>query len=123
MVYSDYAVFYRINAQSRVLEDALRRHEIPYKIIGSMRFYERAEIKDVLAYLRLIVNPKDTLALRRIINVPTRGLGKTSLELVQRFADEKHLPLFDALARAKEIKELKGRASAAMVEFHTLILT
>src|SRR5207245_103518 len=84
MRYSDYAVFYRINAQSRVLEDALRRMEVPYKIIGTVRFYERAEVKDVLAYLRLVVNPVDTLALRRIVNVPARGLGKTSLEQIER---------------------------------------
>src|SRR5258708_4269385 len=123
MRYSDYAVFYRINAQSRVLEDALRRMEIPYKIIGSVRFYDRAEVKDVLAYLRLVINPVDTLALRRIVNVPVRGLGKTSLEHIERFAGDKHLSLFDAMARAREISALKGRAANAAVEFHTLIAT
>jgi DNA helicase-2/ATP-dependent DNA helicase PcrA len=123
MRYGDYAVFYRINAQSRVLEDALRRMEIPYKIIGTVRFYDRAEVKDVLAYLRLVVNPVDALALKRIINVPTRGLGKTSLEQIQHFADEKGLPLFEALGRAREIPTLTGRAQNAAVEFHTLMST
>jgi DNA helicase-2/ATP-dependent DNA helicase PcrA len=123
MNYKDYAVFYRINAQSRVLEDALRRMEVPYKIVGSVRFYDRAEVKDVLAYLRLIVNPKDTLALRRIVNVPTRGLGKTSLEQIERFAGERLITLFEALGLAREIPTLTGRAQNAAVEFHTLIST
>src|SRR5262249_30083598 len=70
----DMAVFYRTNAQSRVFEDALRRDAIPYTIIGALRFYERAEIKDALAYLRVIVNPKDSLSAKRIVNLPTRGL-------------------------------------------------
>jgi DNA helicase II / ATP-dependent DNA helicase PcrA len=123
MRYGDYAVFYRINAQSRVLEDALRRLEIPYKIVGSVRFYDRAEVKDILAYLRLVINPVDTLALRRIINSPSRGLGKTSLEQIEHFAGQQQISLFDALARAQEITTLKGRAANAAIEFHTLIST
>jgi DNA helicase-2/ATP-dependent DNA helicase PcrA len=123
MRYSDYAVFYRINAQSRVLEDALRRMEIPYKIIGTVRFYERAEIKDILCYLRLIINPVDTLALRRVINSPPRGLGKTSLEQIERFAGEQNVSLFQILGRARELKSITGRAQNAAVEFHTLIST
>ena len=121
--YGDHAVFYRINAQSRVLEDALRRMEIPYKIIGTLRFYERAEVKDVLAYLRLVINPVDLLALRRVVNVPARGLGKTSLEQIERFAGEKHLSLFEALGRAHDMHALTGRARNAAVEFHTLVST
>src|SRR6185437_16669680 len=81
--FADFAAFYRINAQSRVLEDALRRLEIPYKIIGAVRFYDRAEVKNVIAYLRVIVNPADTLSLKRILNIPARGLGKTSLESLE----------------------------------------
>jgi DNA helicase II / ATP-dependent DNA helicase PcrA len=123
MRYGDYAAFYRINAQSRVLEDALRRLEIPYKIVGSVRFYDRAEVKDVLAYLRLVINPVDTLALRRIVNSPARGLGKTSLEQIEHFAGQNQISLFDALARASEITTLKGRAANAALEFHTLIST
>ncbi len=77
---SDVAVFYRIHAQSRVLEEALRADNIPYRVVGGMRFYERAEIKDLLAYLRVIANPEDDVSLLRIINVPARGIGKTSIE-------------------------------------------
>jgi DNA helicase-2/ATP-dependent DNA helicase PcrA len=123
MRFADFAVFYRINAQSRVLEDALRRLEIPYKIIGTVRFYERAEVKNVLAYLRVVVNPADALGLQRILNVPARGLGKTSLVHLERFADEKHLPLFEALSRAGEVPALTGRAQRAAGELHTLFST
>lgn len=116
--FADFAVFYRINAQSRVLEDALRRMEIPYKIIGSVRFYERAEVKNVLAYLRLVVNPADALALKRIINIPARNLGKTSLEAIEKFAVETNLTLFNALERAQDIASLTPRAKAAAKNFH-----
>lgn len=121
--FADFAVFYRINAQSRVLEDALRRLEIPYKIIGSVRFYERAEIKNVIAYLRVIMNPMDTLSLKRIVNIPARNLGKTSVEALVKFAQENHVTLFDALGRASEVKDLTPRARAAASEFHTLMTT
>jgi DNA helicase-2/ATP-dependent DNA helicase PcrA len=121
--YADYAVFYRINAQSRVLEDALRRLEIPYRIIGSVRFYERSEVKNVIAYLRVLVNPADTISLKRIFNVPARGLGKTTLEALQHFAAEKQLTLFDAMGRADDIAKLGGRARAALSDFHTLLVT
>src|SRR5882672_4422346 len=104
--YADFAVFYRINAQSRVLEDALRRLEIPYKIIGSVRFYDRAEVKNVIAFLRVIVNPADTLSLKRMFNIPTRGLGKTTMETIERFAIAQNLTLFNALERAAEIPDL-----------------
>src|SRR5262249_37681737 len=104
--YADFAIFYRINAQSRVLEDALRRLEIPYKIIGAVRFYDRAEVKNVIAYLRVIVNPADALSLRRILNIPARGLGKTTLEAIQKYASEKSLTLFNALEQARQIPGL-----------------
>lgn len=74
--YRDMAVFYRINAQSRAMEDELVKHRIPYTVVGGMKFYERKEIKDVLAYLKLMNNPSDGLSLKRIINVPTRGIGR-----------------------------------------------
>src|SRR5882672_285523 len=104
--YADFAIFYRINAQSRVLEDALRRLEIPYKIIGAVRFYDRAEVKNVIAFLRVIVNPADTLSLKRMFNIPTRGLGKTTMETIERFAIAQNLTLFNALERAAEIPDL-----------------
>ena len=121
--YKDFAVFYRINAQSRVLEDALRRLEIPYKIIGSVRFYDRAEVKNVIAYLRVIVNPADTLSIKRIINIPTRALGKTTMETIERFAIEQQLTLFNALERVAEIADLTPRAKKAAKDFHTLLST
>jgi DNA helicase-2/ATP-dependent DNA helicase PcrA len=121
--YADFSIFYRINAQSRVLEDALRRLEIPYKIIGAVRFYDRAEVKNVIAYLRVIVNPADTLSLKRIFNIPARALGKTTLEAIEKFAYEHQLSLFNALERAPEIPDLKGRAKAAAAEFHALLST
>src|SRR5690606_23747723 len=77
-------ILYRTNAQSRTLEDALRRSGIPYRIIGGVRFYERKEIKDALAYLRLILNPHDDVSLRRVINVPARGIGKGVMEALDR---------------------------------------
>ncbi len=119
--YADFAVFYRINAQSRVLEDALRRLEIPYKIIGSVRFYERAEVRNVIAYLRVIMNPADTLSLKRIINVPARALGKTTLEALEKYAQEHKLSLFNALEKAREIPGLTSRAKTAAFEFHKLL--
>lgn len=119
--FADFALFYRINAQSRVLEDALRRMEIPYKIIGSVRFYDRAEVKNVIAFLRAIVNPKDTLSLKRILNIPARNLGKTTLEALQRFAYDHQLSLFDTLERAAEVLDLTSRARAAALAFHALL--
>lgn len=119
--FADFAIFYRINAQSRVLEDALRRLEIPYKIIGSVRFYDRAEVKNVIAYLRVIINPADTLSLKRILNVPTRSLGKTTLESIEKFANENNLTLFNALERAPDIAGLTPRAKSAAKDFHAML--
>ena len=121
--YADFAAFYRINAQSRVLEDALRRLEIPYKIIGAVRFYDRSEVKNVIAYLRVVVNPRDTLSLKRIINIPTRALGKTSLEAIEKFAIEQGLTLFNTLECAGEVPGLTPRAKAAAIDFHTFMST
>ncbi len=86
--YRDMAVFYRTNAQSRVLEDGMRRANIPYQVVGGLRFYDRLEIKDILAYLRLLVNPQDSLSLRRIINVPRRGIGQTTCDRMVALAAE-----------------------------------
>ena len=87
--YRHFAVFYRTNAQSRVLEDGLRRAGIPYQVVGGLRFYDRQEIKDALAYLRLLVNPRDTLSLRRIINVPRRGIGQTTWSKIEALASDR----------------------------------
>jgi DNA helicase-2/ATP-dependent DNA helicase PcrA len=104
--YRDFAVLYRTHAQSRVVEEIFLQSGIPYTIIGGLKFYERKEIKDLLAYLRLIANPHDELSLGRIINVPRRGIGKASLGKIVEFARGKEVSLVDALARAPEIPGL-----------------
>ncbi len=101
--YSDVAIFYRTNAQSRVLEDSLRRDGIPYKIYGGLKFFERKEVKDILCYLRIIINPSDSISLKRIINVPVRGIGNATVEKVEGFAKSRGINLIDA------IKELRGQ--------------
>lgn len=97
---SEMAIFYRTNAQSRLLEDRLRYDRIPYKIFGGLKFYDRAEIKDALAYIRLVANPRDEISLRRIINVPTRGIGRTTLDAVREFGAKEQLPFLEALGLA-----------------------
>ena len=100
--YSDFAVLYRMNTQSRAIEDILRREDIPYKIVGGLKFYERKEIKDIISYLRLINNPADNLALKRIINEPKRGIGKTSLENVQVIAEQEGLSMYHVIKNAEQ---------------------
>jgi len=102
MKYTDFAVLYRMNSQSRSIEDILRREDIPYKIVGGLKFYERKEIKDIIAYLRLIQNPSDNLSLIRIINEPKRGIGKTSLENVEQVANQTETSMYDVIKRADE---------------------
>lgn len=121
--YNDMAIFYRINAQSRVLEEALRtrRPRIPYTIIGNVKFYERAEIKDILAYLRLLVNRRDSVSLRRVINVPTRGIGKTSLSRVDDFAQEEQVSLYEAMKGIDQVPGLQNRARNAISGFVKII--
>ena len=100
--YNDFAVLYRMNTQSRAIEDILRRENIPYKIIGGLKFYERKEIKDIIAYLRLIQNTNDNLSLRRIINEPKRGIGKTSLDKIETISNETGIPMYEIIKRANE---------------------
>ena len=95
--YRDLAIFYRTNAQSRALEEALIKRGIPYLIVGALRFYERKEIKDVVAYLRVIANPADSVSLKRIINTPPRGIGNRTLEQLERMSTERNLPLYEGL--------------------------
>lgn len=113
----DCAVFYRTNAQSRVLEDALRRLEIPYRIFGSVRFYNRQEIKDIIAYLIIIMNPQDSLALRRIINVPGRGIGKTTMELLNEYAQKHSLSLYETISCIDVIPRISPRICAVLKTF------
>ena len=100
--YSDFCILYRMNAQSRAIEDILRRENIPYKIIGGLKFYERKEIKDIIAYLRLIFNTADNLSLKRIINEPKRGIGKTSLENIQQLADQTNNSMYEIIKNAAD---------------------
>lgn len=98
--YSDFAVLYRMNTQSRSIEDILRRENIPYKIVGGLKFYERKEIKDIIAYLRLVYNTKDNLSLKRIINEPKRGIGKTSLDKVEEIAIQQGMSMYEVIKNA-----------------------
>ena len=100
--YADFAVLYRMNTQSRAIEDILRRENVPYKIVGGLKFYERKEIKDTIAYLRLIQNDNDNLSLKRIINEPKRGIGKTSLDKVEQLAEAAETSMYDVIKRADE---------------------
>jgi DNA helicase-2/ATP-dependent DNA helicase PcrA len=116
------AVLYRTNAQSRLVEEALRRYNIPYTMVGGFSFYERAEIKDLLCYLRLIRNPHDSMALQRVINTPARGIGKTSLETLERLALETGVSTWDALNAAISNRLIPTRALMAIESFRQLIL-
>lgn len=118
--YSDFAVLYRTNAQSRAIEDRFVKKGIPYKLFGGVRFYERKEIKDILAYLKLIDNSADTVAIKRIINVPKRGIGEKSIETAERIAVERNISLFSALGRAGECPELKARGKK-LTDFYNFI--
>ncbi len=116
------AVLYRTNSQSRLVEEALRRYGIGYTMVGGFSFYERAEIKDLLAYLRLVRNPHDSMALQRAINTPPRGIGKTTLETLERMALETGMSIWDAIAAAIQNKLVLGRALQALDSFRQLIL-
>lgn len=100
--YSDFAVLYRMNSQSRAIEEILRREDIPYKIVGGLKFYERKEIKDIIAYLRLFNNTSDNLALKRIINEPKRGIGKTSLDKIQAISEQTGIPMYNIIKEADQ---------------------
>lgn len=118
--YSDFAVLYRTNAQSRAIEDRFVKKGIPYKLFGGVRFYERKEIKDILAYLKLIDNSADAVAIKRIINVPKRGIGEKSVEMAEHIAAERNISLFSALGRACEYPELKTRGKK-LTDFYEFI--
>ena len=118
--FNHFAVLYRTNAQSRALEDSFRRMGIPYNLIGSVRFYDRKEVKDVLAYLRLVINLKDTISLRRIVNFPPRGIGMKTMDKCVLQAEADHLELFDVLRKADQLP-IRGKQSDSLTEFYKLI--
>ena len=119
--FDDFAVFYRVNAQSRVLEDALRQAVVPYVIVGGLRFYERKEIRDLLAYLRLIANPADSVGFLRAVNVPPRGVGRTTLDRLTEFAMASGLSLWEACAEIEKHGLLPTRQLKALQDFRSLI--
>lgn len=119
--WGDVAILYRTNAQSRVIEESLVRWSIPYIVVGGLRFYDRREIKDILAYLRLLINPSDSVSLLRILNVPKRGIGKTT---VQRFSDASSqlgIPLWEVVSDPEAIRSLGGRSAKGLLQFRELI--
>ncbi|MFP8876094.1 MAG: UvrD-helicase domain-containing protein, partial [Myxococcota bacterium] len=116
----DCAIFYRTNAQSRLFEDELLKYDVPYVVVGGVRFYDRAEVKDALSYLRLIVNPADAAALRRVVNKPVRGIGKTTLQRVEALAAERGGSLLEALARYAE-SEVGARAAPKIRKFLSML--
>ncbi len=115
--YGDFAVLYRMNAQSRAIEEVLVSRGIPYRIVGGLKFYERREIKDILAYLRVIENPEDSVSLERIINVPRRGIGESTLAAVRAMAQEKGAPLIAGVRTGAESSQLSARARNALSGF------
>jgi len=115
------AVLYRTNAQSRSMEESLVRWGIPYIVVGGLRFYDRREIKDVLAYLRLLVNPADTVSLLRVLNVPKRGIGKTTVERLTDAANQLGLPLWEVVSDAEAVRSLGGRSAKGLLQFCELI--
>jgi DNA helicase-2/ATP-dependent DNA helicase PcrA len=118
---SDFVIVYRTNAQSRSLEEVLRRTGIPYEIVGGVRFYERMEIKDILAYLRVLVNPSDTVSLLRIVNVPKRGIGPQTISKLQNWADSEKISFYEAVILSEENPELSQNVKKKLDDFGKLM--
>jgi DNA helicase-2/ATP-dependent DNA helicase PcrA len=117
----DTAVFYRTNAQSRIFEEIFMRAAIPYKVVGGLRFYERKEVKDLLAYLRVLANPNDEVSLRRVINFPKRGIGDRALEEVDFFAESQGISFWSALLRVNEATAVPNKAAHSIAEFTAML--
>jgi len=118
--YKDISIFYRTNAQSRIFEEIFIKENIPYNIIGTLRFFERKEIKDIIAYLKVIINPKDTLSLKRIINVPHRNIGKNTIETIENYSKEYNLSLWETLLQADKL-HLQNKTVESIQNFIKLI--
>lgn len=119
--YNDFAIFYRAHAQSRLIEEALLYKYLPYHLIGARRFYERKEVKDIVAYLKLVCNHNDTLSFNRVINVPRRGIGDKTLEKIEEYARQNELSLVDALEDAANIPGISKKVSAGLEDFFGMI--
>lgn len=119
--YGDCAVMYRINAQSRTIEESLVRYGIPYRLVGGTRFYRRQEVKDIIAYLRVMHNPHDSISLSRVINTPGRGIGQGTLNKLQSWATEREISIYEALSQMVQQKDLAARASNALGKFLELL--
>ena len=115
--YEDFAIFYRTNAQSRILEDSLRSRNIPYKIIGNLKFYDRLEIKDILAYLKFIANPQDEISLKRILNSPRRGIGTNTIRNITQQSEILKKSFYETMKYLSETNQIKGTAKAGIMEF------
>jgi DNA helicase-2/ATP-dependent DNA helicase PcrA len=115
------AILYRTNSQSRQIEEALRRYGRKYIVVGGFSFYQRAEVKDILAYLKILVSPQDSISLLRIINTPARGIGRTTMEQVEQYALQRNMALWSALGQMLEERVFPGRAEAALSAFHRMI--
>lgn len=119
--YRDFTILYRINAQSRLFEEGFLRNNIPYKVFGGMQFYQRAEIKDIIAYLSVINNTQDSLNLTRILNVPKRKIGDKSLEKINDFAKENRISVYEALGKSQEITTLTANMRIVLLEFYDMM--
>ncbi|HEY9623886.1 MAG TPA: DNA helicase PcrA, partial [Crinalium sp.] len=121
--WNSFAILYRTNAQSRTFEEVLARYSVPYKVVGGLRFYDRKEIKDVLAYLRAIANPDDSMSIKRVINTPRRGIGKATIERLETAARELNVPLWEILKDESSVQALAGRSAKGVLSFAKLIRT
>src|SRR5207248_7274119 len=116
-IYRDFAIFLRVNALSRSLEQAFVKERVPFQMVRGLAFFERKENRDVLAYLRLLVNPRDDLSFLRVVNEPARGVGKTSLDYLREYAEPRELSLLNAAGEVKNVAKIKGKASKGLTEF------
>ncbi len=120
--FRDVAVFYRTNAQSRVIEDVFMRVTMPYRVFGGVRFFQRREVKDVLGYLRLLLNPQDVISFRRVVNMPKRGIGDQTVAALEAFANEQEIDVVEAARRIDEIATLNARAKGAVAGFNQVMI-
>ncbi|MDZ7265634.1 MAG: UvrD-helicase domain-containing protein [candidate division KSB1 bacterium] len=119
--FSNFAILYRTNAQSRVIEDVLKNYNINYVVIGGIRFYDRKEVKDILAYLKVLANPSDSISLKRIINYPVRGIGDATIKKLEEYSLRHQISLFDSLEQVNEIESISSKTKTSISDFYNLI--